>query len=192
MRRWFAVCSLLCLPTIAAGAQGTASYRRYVQRITSQADSVAYENAKAVSLSLGIIQQQMKDVHNTDYPQQLALVSSIATIKMAKKLNDFDAMNPPPDLVRIHEQMVEPLRAIIDHTSQFGALNMYVSCKKEIDLRETCNSLQRSDEVGSKMMAELMAQHSAVADYSAARERATTVLKQHGVTLPATITDPAQ
>lgn len=158
---------------------GATAMARYARAIVTKADSVVllpdtYVQALTEALSTnGVVGFQ--EVMN-----QIARETRRLT-------GDFDAVVPPPDLVRLHEQLLESLRALQEANERI--LSLAPDCQAARSAGLACSEITQKERIGLALLTSSRDRGRATTAYAEARERATRMLAEAGVTLPkATLT----
>jgi hypothetical protein len=101
-----------------------------------------------------------------------------------RKSGDLDAIVPPSSLSRVQDQLVRALRTVAVYSDSLGLAFQLQSCRREERADIACDFFGRQSESVQAMTAALASQHAAVHDFLDARERARSILANHGVVLP--------
>ena len=163
MKRCLLLLAALGAPGVAT-AQGTpaAAYARYASAVTARADSV-----------VGFLTSQVGDLTNE------AAVTTLATgtERMTRLARAFAATEPPADLAAVHGDLVAALTTAAAKSEHAVALMRTAMDSTASDERRTTAAVTAQTELTDLQ--------SAINTYQAARQRATRIFAQHGVTLPA-------
>lgn len=175
----------------SASARATNQYTRYARAITA-ADS-------APRLVFGVIEQWTKNngggltevMDQPDSPVFAEKIKANAALFAAtqlvvdKRRGDLEAVVPPEDLARVHEQMLEPMRKMSVALGMMSKYMLMVTCEQERQLGQGCDRPQRLMMLGVVMQRAGGALTGLPLEYQQSRGRAAAMLQEHGVTLAA-------
>lgn len=158
----------LLVPGVLACQKPTGPYGRYARAITSKADSAA----NALNTVFGPGGQ------SGDVPQRIGRAG-----REARRLaGDFDAVVPPPDLTRVHTQLVTPLKDLASRLERVAGL-YNITCESA-SMGPSCDLAALKVVATRRAQAEVGGLMTPVADYLEARARASRMLREHSVELP--------
>jgi hypothetical protein len=152
----------------------TSAESRYAQSIERVADSVIVYNKLALVegiQSAGSLERMYFPLRHVKRMQTLA--------------GDFEVVNPPPGMERMHDQMVRALKGMSDYmTTLVGAIA--AACPGTISEDGQCTEGLSSR--GMLQVGALMQRTSPIGDYADARERAARMLAERGIQITPTST----
>lgn len=151
-------------------------FARFAQRLLWTADSVLVVACQMESAVAGL---DSGDGGTGEFGALLARGGA----RMGRLVDDFDAVVPPAELERVHDQLLAPLRRSASALSRAGALYQ-VSCNAEWAAGLTCDINMRLLIAGRAARIELSAAAGGLLAYRQARERAARMLIPYRLTLP--------
>jgi hypothetical protein len=168
----------IALPQIALAQRAT--FERYRKRVTTSADSVLLVETQAAGLL-----PKPDSRGGSTFAREISVIMAVSGSTMKKKLDDFDAIDPPSGFGRVHSEMVSALTSLVTATSDLARVMDYASCRTEYKAGMDCDPNRRGEAAAQIMIGAGGAMETAAGDYLDARHRLQIMLKEKGVNLPA-------